>query len=68
LPETISDESNNFLANPESPLFVASDLVGLRRVGQLFDWALAEASWSFQLMLDLCQNIGDLGCTAKVLT
>jgi hypothetical protein len=40
----ISDEFNNFLANLESSLFVAGDLVGLCRVGQLFDWALAKAS------------------------
>jgi hypothetical protein len=55
----ISDEFNNFLANPESLLFVAGDLVGLRRVGWLFDWALAKASRSFRLMLDLCRNAGD---------
>jgi hypothetical protein len=63
----VSDEFNNFPANPESPLFVASDLVGLRQVGRLFDWALAEASQSFRLTLDLCQNIEDQGCTAKAL-
>jgi hypothetical protein len=28
----ISDEFNNFLANPESPLFVAGDLVGLAKL------------------------------------
>jgi hypothetical protein len=63
----ISDEFNNFLANLESPLFVAGDLVGLCQVGWLFDWTLAEASWSFRLTLDLCQNVRDQGCTAEAL-
>jgi hypothetical protein len=40
----ISDEFDNFPANPESSLFVAGDLVGLCQVGRLFGWALAEAS------------------------
>jgi hypothetical protein len=55
----ISDEFDNFLSNPESPLFVASNLVGLFQVSRLFDWALAKASQSFRLTLDLCWNIGD---------
>jgi hypothetical protein len=42
---------------PESPLFVASDLAGLCRVGRLFGRALAKASWSFRLALDLCRNV-----------
>jgi hypothetical protein len=53
----ISDEFDNSLANPESPLFVASNLVGLSPVGWLFDWALAKVSQSFRLTLNLCWNI-----------
>jgi hypothetical protein len=63
----ISDEFDNFPVNPESLLFVASDLAGLRQVGRLFGRALAKASWSFWLTLDLCQNVGDRGCTTEAL-
>jgi hypothetical protein len=36
----ISDEFNSFLANLESPLFVAGNPDRLCRVGQPFSWAL----------------------------
>jgi hypothetical protein len=40
LPEMISDEFNSFLANPESPLFVAGDPDRLRQVSRPSGWAL----------------------------
>jgi hypothetical protein len=36
----IPDEFDSFLANPESPLFVAGDPDRLCRVGWLSGWAL----------------------------
>jgi hypothetical protein len=36
----ISDDSDSFLANPESPVFVAGDPDRLCRVGQPSGWAM----------------------------
>jgi hypothetical protein len=36
----ISDEFDSFLANPESPVFVANDPDRLRQVGWPSGWAL----------------------------